>query len=168
MARKVLTGLSSEVYEHPFDRKALASLEKMPGVALLLRKINEYGIDRLLRLQCLGSELRVTPHNFPKLHQAFIETCQILDVDPLPELYLFRGTGYIQTYTVGVEKPLVNINLEGMEWLSSDELLYLLGHEIAHINSTDKLRETARDTGLEFFDFLVTSIPMRLSAARNI
>jgi hypothetical protein len=135
VARKVLTGLSSEVYEHPFDRKALASLEKMPGVALLLRKINEYGIDRLLRLQCLGSELRVTPRNFPKLYQAFIETCQILDVDPLPELYLFRGTGYIQTYTVGVEKPLVNINLEGMEWLSSDELLYLLGHEIAHIKS---------------------------------
>ncbi len=115
MARKVLTGLSSEVYEHPFDRKALASLEKMPCVALLLRKINEYGIDRLLRLQCLGSELRVTPRNFPKLHQAFIETCQILDVDPLPELYLFRGTGYIQTYTVGVEKPLVNINLEGRD-----------------------------------------------------
>jgi hypothetical protein len=135
MTRKVLTGLSSEAYEHPFDRAALASLEKMPGVPLLLKKINEYGIDRLLRLQCLGSEIRVTPRNFPKLHQAFLETCQILDIAPLPELYLFRGTGHIETYTVGVEKPLVNINLEGMEWLSPDELLYLLGHEIAHIKS---------------------------------
>lgn len=135
MARKVLTGLSSDVYEHPFDRKALASLEKMPGVSLLLRKINEYGVERLLKLQCLGSDLRVTTDNFPKLHQAFVETCQILDVAPLPELYLFRGTGYIQTYTVGVDKPLVGINLEGMEWLSPDELLYVLGHEIAHIKS---------------------------------
>lgn len=135
MARKVLTGLSSDVYEHPFDRTALASLEKMPGVSLLLRKINEYGIDRLLRLQCLGSEIRVTPRNFPKLNQSFVETCQILDVAVLPELYLFRGTGYIQSYTVGVEKPLVSINLEGMEWLSPEELLYLLGHEVAHIKS---------------------------------
>lgn len=135
MARKVLTGLSSDVYEHPFDRTALASLEKMPGVSLLLRKINEYGIDRLLRLQCLGSEIRVTPRNFPKVNQSFVETCQILDVAVLPELYLFRGTGYIQSYTVGVEKPLVSINLEAMEWLSPEELLYLLGHEVAHIKS---------------------------------
>jgi len=135
MSRKVLTGLTSSVYEHTFDRKALASLEKMPGVSLLFRKVNEYGIDRLLRLQCLGNELRVTPRNFPKLHQVLEETCQILDVAPIPELYVFRGAGYIQTYTIGVEKPLVSINIEGMEWLSPDESLFVLGHEVAHIKS---------------------------------
>lgn len=135
MDRKILTGLSAVTYEHPFDRSALASLEKMPGVSLLLRKINEYGIDRLLRLQCLGSEIRVTPRNFPKLYEAFGETCQIIDVNPLPELYVFRGTGYIQSYTIGVDKPMVSINLEGMEWLDRDELIYLLAHELAHIKS---------------------------------
>ncbi len=102
---------------------------------MLLKKINEYGFDRLLRLQSLGSDIRVTPRNFPELHQAFVETCQILDVSPLPELYLSRGTGYIQTYTVGVEKPIVGINLEAMEWLSPDEWLYILGYEIARIKS---------------------------------
>ena len=35
MKRKLFTGLSSDAYEHPFDRKALVSLEKMPGIALL-------------------------------------------------------------------------------------------------------------------------------------
>lgn len=59
MTRKILTGLSSKTYEHPFDRKALASLQNMPGVSLLLKKVNEYGIDRLLRLQSLGSEIRI-------------------------------------------------------------------------------------------------------------
>ena len=135
MYRKILTGLNGEVYEHPFDRAALASLEKMPGVSLLLRKINEYGIDRLLRLQSLGSDIKVTPRNFPKLYETFVETCQIIDVNPMPELYLFRGTGFIQSYTIGVDKPMVSINLEGMEWLNRDELLYLLGHEVAHIKS---------------------------------
>ncbi len=135
MTRKILTGLSSEAYEHPFDRKALASLQKMPGVSLLLKKINEYGIDRLLRLQSLGSDIRVTTRNFPELHQALVEACQILDVASLPELYLFRGRGHISTYVIGVEKPIVGINLDGMEWLSSNELLYVLGHEIAHIKS---------------------------------
>ncbi|WP_392530261.1 M48 family metallopeptidase [Nostoc sp. C117] len=135
MARKILTGLSSKAYEHPFDRKALASLQNMPGVSLLLKKINEYGIDRLLRLQSLGSEIRITPRNFPSLHQTFIETCQILDIDPVPELYLFRGTGHINTYIIGVEKPIVGINLDAMEWLNMDELLYVFGHEVARIKS---------------------------------
>ncbi len=135
MTRRILTGLSAEVYEHPFDRAALASLEKMPGVSLLLRKINEYGIDRLLRLQCLGSEIKVTHRNFPKLYETFVETCQVIDVNPMPELYLFRGTGFIQSYIIGVDKPMVSINLEGMEWLNRDELIYLLAHEVAHIKS---------------------------------
>ncbi|MEH1869929.1 M48 family metallopeptidase [Nostoc sp.] len=135
MTRKILTGLSSAAYEHPFDRKALASLQNMPGVSLLLKKINEYGIDRLLRLQSLGSEIRISSRNFPQLHEAFVETCQILDVAPLPELYLFRGTGHIQAYIVGVEKPLVGINLDAMEWLGADELIYVFGHEIARIKS---------------------------------
>lgn len=135
MTRKILTGLSSATYEHPFDRKALASLQNMPGVSLLLKKVNEYGIDRLLRLQSLGSEIRISSGNFPQLHQTFVETCQILDVAPLPELYLFRGTGHIQSYIVGVEKPLVGINLDAMEWLDANELLYVFGHEVARIKS---------------------------------
>jgi hypothetical protein len=135
MTRKILTGLSSQAYEHPFDRKALASLQKMPGVSPLLKKINEYGIDRLLRLQSLGSEIRITPRNFPQLHQPLVETCQILDIATLPELYLLRGTSFIKTYVVGVEKPLIGINIAAMEWLDVNELIYVLGHEVAHIKS---------------------------------
>ncbi|QIR35776.1 M48 family metallopeptidase [Tolypothrix sp. PCC 7910] len=132
MTRKILHGLHPASYQHPFDRKALAALQKMPGLPLLLKKINEYGIDRLLRLQTLGNEFRVNPRNFPKLHNALVETCQILD-EPLPDLYLYRGTGHINTYAVGVEKPLIGVNLETLEWLEEEELLFVLGHEIARI-----------------------------------
>lgn len=133
MTRKILHHLRAEDYQHPSDRKALATLEKTPGLSLLLKKISEYGIDRLLRLQTLGNEFQVTPRNFPKLHDAFIEACQVLDVSPLPELYLYRGTGHITTYAIGVEKPLIGVNLEAMEWLSHEELLFTLGHELSRI-----------------------------------
>jgi Zn-dependent protease with chaperone function len=132
MSRKIHQGLSVESYQHPFDSQALAALEKMPGLPLLLKKINEYGIDRLLRLQTLGSDFRVTPRNFPKLHHALVESCQILD-SPLPDLYVYRGTGHINTYAIGVERPVIGVNLEGLEWLSDEELLFVLGHEIARI-----------------------------------
>ncbi|MFH7028431.1 MAG: M48 family metallopeptidase [Heteroscytonema crispum UTEX LB 1556] len=132
MTRKILHGLCAENYQHPFDRKALVALEKMPGLPLLLKKINEYGIDRLLRLPTLGNGFRVSPRNFPKLHHALVETCQILD-SPLPDLYLHRGTGHIYTYAIGVENPLIGVNLETLEWLSEEELLFVFGHEIARI-----------------------------------
>jgi Zn-dependent protease with chaperone function len=107
----------------------------MPGLSPLLKKVNEYGIDRLLRLQSIASEIRVTPRNFPQLYQPLLEACQILDVTTIPELYLFRGTGHIQTYIIGVEKPIVGINIEAMEWLNYDELLFIFGYEIARIKS---------------------------------
>ena len=135
MTKKILTGLSSQTYEHPFDKKALASLQNMPGLSPLLKKVNEYGIDRLLRLQSIASEIRVTPRNFPQLYQPLLEACQILDVTTIPELYLFRGTGHIRTYIIGVEKPIVGINIEAMEWLNYDELLFIFGYEIARIKS---------------------------------
>jgi hypothetical protein len=135
MTKKILTGLSSTAYEHPFDKKALASLQSMPGLSPLLKKVNEYGIDRLLRLQSIASEIRVTPRNFPQLYQPLLEACQILDVTTIPELYLFRGTGHIQTYIIGVEKTIVGINIEAMEWLNYDELLFIFGYEIARIKS---------------------------------
>ncbi|MCC5635123.1 M48 family metallopeptidase [Nostoc sp. CHAB 5844] len=135
MPRKIFVGLNTVRFQHPFDQKALAALNKMPGLPLVLKKVNEYGIDRLLRMQIIGGEFRVTPQNFPKLDGAFAESCEIIDLTPKPELYLFRGTGHIQTNAVGVEKPMVSVNLEAMEWYSHDELLFAFGCEIARIKS---------------------------------
>lgn len=133
MTRKILYHLRAEDYQHPADRKALAALEKTPGLPLLMKKISEYGIDRLLRLQTLGNEFQVTSSNFPKLYDALVEACEILNVSPMPELYLYRGTGHISTYAIGVEKPLIGVNLETMEWLSYEELLFVLGYELSRI-----------------------------------
>jgi hypothetical protein len=133
MERKILSGLNTVTFQHPFDQKAFTALNKTPGLSLLLKKVNEYEIDRLLRMQIIGGEFRVTSRNFPQLHDAFAESCEILDMSPKPELYLFRGTGHIHTNAVGVEKPMVSVNLEAMEWYSYEELLFALGYEIARI-----------------------------------
>ncbi|MCM1984282.1 M48 family metallopeptidase [Lyngbya confervoides] len=135
MSRKVLAHLKPTAYEHPSDRNALDSLERMPGIAPLLKKVNEEGIDRVLRLQCLGSAIRVSAKNFPDLHGPFQEACTLLGLFQQPDLYLLRGAGHIQTFTYGVDQPIVMINLEGKERLSADELVYLFGHELAHIKS---------------------------------
>lgn len=135
MTRQIFKELRSESYRHPLDRQALMNLEKMPGLSMVLKKINEHGIDRLVRLQVVGGDFRVNARNFPSLYQAMLESAEILDVMPVPELYLHRGTGHISTYAIGVEQPSIGVNLEGMEWLSHEELLFLLGHELSRIKS---------------------------------
>ena len=137
--RKTFTGLSSQAYEHPFDRQALISLEKMPGISLLFKKINEYGIDRLLGFKFNAICMRVNERNFPDLYQAFVEACNIIDVSPIPELYLIHGTGYIKSLTIGAHKPMVIMNMDGLETLNYQELLYVFGHELGHIKSNHLL-----------------------------
>ncbi len=133
MTRKTFQKLQVRDCQHPLDRKALLALEKTPGLSLLLKKINEYGVDRLLRLQTRGSEFRVTSKNFPKLYHAFCEAAHILGITSLPDLYLFRGNGHTDSYAIGVEKPLVSVNLEVMEWFSEEELVFFLSTELARI-----------------------------------
>lgn len=133
MTRHIFKKLQTDSYRHPLDRQALMNLEKMPGLSLLLKKINEYSIDRLVRLQVQGGDFLVDSENFPSLHHALLEAAEILDVSSVPELYLHRGTGHIAAYAIGVEQPAIGVNLEAMEWLSHQELLFLLGHELARI-----------------------------------
>lgn len=139
MSRKYLTGLTPQAYEHPFDRQALVSLEKIPGISLFFKKVNEYGIDRLLRFKFGAICIRVNSRNFPELYQTFLEACKTIDVGSIPELYLFHGTGYIRTLTIGAHNPMIILNLDGLKELSQDELIYALGHELGHIKSNHLL-----------------------------
>jgi hypothetical protein len=143
MEKKQLIELRPSVYEHPFDRQALISLEQMPGVSLLFKKINEYGLDRLFRFTCTANNIRVNERNFPELYEAFIEACDILDLEAIPELYLLHGTGYIRTFTIGVKNPIVIINVDGMKQLTFEELVYVFGHELGHIKSKHLLYHQA-------------------------
>ena len=51
MTRKIIEGLYSKEYEHPFDKKALDALEGTPGLEILVRKFNQYWTDKVLKIQ---------------------------------------------------------------------------------------------------------------------
>ena len=109
VARRPLPGLRSQAYEHPEDREALDILQDTHGLDTLVRKCNEWGFERLLRVQLTGSNLRVTADNFPQLHEMFVDACHALDLPLVPELYVGAG-GEINAFTAGVDKPIVVLN----------------------------------------------------------
>ncbi|MHB8126172.1 MAG: M48 family metallopeptidase [Desulfitobacteriaceae bacterium] len=134
MARKVLTGLRAEEYEHPSDKKAMEILKKTPGIDAFGKAIFKFGFEKISRIQYEGSSIKVTSVSFPELYKQFTEACRILDLEAKPDFYLYRGYA-IDALTIGIDKPMVIFSSGAIDCLSEKEFLYMLGHELGHIKS---------------------------------
>jgi Zn-dependent protease with chaperone function len=134
MSRRRLTGLRPQTYEHPLDAQALNALQKTSGLETVIRKCNEWGFERLLRVQLTGSHLRVTPDSVPDVHEKLLAACDLLDLPKVPDLYIASGDD-LNAFTAGVERPLIVLNAGTVDRLTDDELLFVIAHEVGHIKS---------------------------------
>lgn len=133
-----LEGLRPQAYEHPSDAAALDALTNTAGFDLFIQKVNEWGIERYLRVQLTGSYLRVGPDNFPDLYRTLSDVRDRLDVPVDVDLYIAAG-GEINAYTIGVKHPLIVLTSLAVELLSPEELTYVIGHEVGHVKSSHVL-----------------------------
>jgi Zn-dependent protease with chaperone function len=133
MAYTPLRGLRPQSYEHPSDKKTLNALQSQSGLEKLIRKFNEYGVDRLLRVQLMGSYLRASEDSFPDLYRAVQEGCEILDVPTRPAVYIQPGG--LNAFTAGVDQPILVFNAGLIDSMTADELRFVVGHELGHIKS---------------------------------
>lgn len=134
MERQKLHLLNPREYEHEFDRKALDTLEGTPGLEKLMRKVNKHAIERVNRVSYTGSYLKVNENSFPDIYQLLEEVCTNLNLQDIPELYINYESG-INAFTIGSEKPIIVLSRRSIDWLSTKELLYVIGHEVGHIKS---------------------------------
>lgn len=134
MARTILIGLDPKEYEHPLDTEARNALESYKLLETVVRKFNQYGVEKILRVRYTGSNLRVTDRCFPEVMAALREACENLSVEPVPTLYVRWGY-HVNAFTAGVEEPIVVIDSGCVDLLSYEELLFVFGHEVGHIKS---------------------------------
>jgi len=134
MEKKELVMLNPREYEHPFDKKALNTLEGTPGLEKLTRAYMKHYIERMVRVGFTGSYLRVNENNFPDIHDLLEEACKVLNLKKIPPLYI-RWDYTINGSTTGSENPIIILNSGTVDLLSPQELLYIIGHEIGHIKS---------------------------------
>jgi Zn-dependent protease with chaperone function len=132
--RVVLTGISSHAWEHPADRGALAALRELRGFDEVLKALSGLWNERALRLEYLGSAIRVSDRQYPRVYRLFAEAAATLDVAELPELYVQYDRS-INGMCIGMSQPFIVINSGSLELLDDDELRSLLGHEIGHLLS---------------------------------
>ncbi len=129
-----LPGLYPQEYEHPDDAEALDALQRTAGLETLVRAVNSWGMERMLRIQLTGSFIRVTPDNFPELWKIFATARNRLALPITPEMYI-KNEEDINAFTSGVEKPVIVVNSGTVDRLDEDELLFVIAHEMGHIKS---------------------------------
>jgi Zn-dependent protease with chaperone function len=140
-ARRILTGISPVAWEHPADRAALNAVRKVPGFDLALRKVFGLFGEKALRLAFQANAVRVTEGQYPWIHERLERVCRVLDVDPVPELYVSQ-TPVVNAGALGMNEPFIVLNSALVEVLEPDELEAVVGHEVGHIASGHALYRT--------------------------
>ncbi|MCL7971639.1 MAG: M48 family metallopeptidase [marine benthic group bacterium] len=139
--RRILTEISPQAWEHPADRAALNALRKIPGFDLALRKIFGMFGERAIRLAFKANAVRVSPKQYPWIHERTLRVCEIMDLEEVPEVYVSQ-TPLVNAGAVGMSEPFIVLNSSMLEVLSRDEVEAVLAHEVGHILSGHVLYRT--------------------------
>ncbi len=140
-ARVPLPGISSRAWEHPADRGALVALRKLKGFDTLLKSLSGMFNERALRLQFLGSGIRVDERQFERLHRLLAEVGTTLDIGGLPEMYVVADPTLNAT-TIGMNKPIIVLNSALVALLDDDEMRFVIAHELGHAISGHAVYQT--------------------------
>ena len=161
--KKILNGLDSSQYEHPFDKKALEALESTPGLDLVGKFIAKNMIERVYTVQYTGSHLRVTKESYPKIYEYLEYACQVLDVKKVPELYTEWGFR-IDACTIGAENPIIVLNSGLIDLCDDDEIMFIIGHELGHVKSNHMLYHMMA----QVINLIISMIPFGTIAAAPV
>ena len=133
--------IDPRAYEHPADRGALTTLRTVPGFAGMLKVVSGAFAERGERLLSLASSIRVGPKQYPRIHQLQLECASILDIDPVPELFVTRNP-VANAMTIGLDAPFIVLNTGLVELADTDSLRFVIGHEMGHALSGHALYRT--------------------------
>ena len=127
-----LNNITASDFQHPKEARSMMTLKNTKGLEKVVKKFYDMGIENIIKLQYTGSSLKLSPKPFPDLFRLTETACDILGVDSIPELYVHRSEQFTVT-TLGVERPMIAISTECLDKLSNQELLFMIGREVAQI-----------------------------------
>ncbi len=152
--RKLLTEISPRSFEHPLDKSAIQTLQKVPGLDWVARKFIATIGDKRMRLYFLASAVRVNENQFPRVHELYVEACKVLDIEKPPELFIMQDF-VVNAAAIGVDKPFIVLTSSMLETLSDEELQAVMGHELGHVMCGHALYTTLLIIILKAWHFLI-------------
>jgi Zn-dependent protease with chaperone function len=142
--------LSPHSYIHPLDSQALRTLQRIPGIDPILKKVLEVTGESYLRVMFSANGVRVSEKQCPDLYAKLDIVCRTLGIEK-PELYLSvtnpmggGGLGF-NAFTSGVERPFIVLFTPLIERLTDEEVLAVIAHEAGHIHCNHLLYKVAAE-----------------------
>jgi Zn-dependent protease with chaperone function len=137
--RKLLTfpGLQAADFQHPDDVVATDALRAVPGLDTVVKKLMEYGFERLYYLDNVAGNLRVGPRQLPRIYRSLQWGCKILGVDE-PELYVTLDP-VPNAFTYGHTRPFIVMTSGLLDMLDDEERFVVIAHELGHIKASHVL-----------------------------
>ena len=152
--KKILTQISPRAFEHPLDRSAIQTLQKVPGLDWVARKFIATIGDKRMRLYFLASAVRVNPNQFGQVHGLFVEACRVLDIEEPPEVFVMQDF-VVNAAAIGVDKPFIVLTSSLVEMLSPEEVQAVIAHELGHVMCGHALYTTLLIIILKAWHFLL-------------
>jgi len=139
-ARRQFPHFDPTSIQHPFDRRTLAILQKIPGLDIAVRKFIELFPEKVAYILNVAQSVRVSPTQCPRLYSSLRESCAILDM-PEPELYVAQ-TPLVNAMTSGHDHPYIILHSGLVDLLTENEIMAVIAHELGHIKSGHVLYKT--------------------------
>ena len=123
--------ISPRAFTHPLDRRAIAAVRKVPGIDFAIRKMMEFGYEKIVRVNAMADDVKVTPKTCGYIHDMAEQAAKCLGV-ALPDVYINQDP-VPNAWTIGTEFPMITIQSGLIELLNEDELYAVVAHEMGHI-----------------------------------
>lgn len=130
--RPDLRDISHLAFQHPLDAQAREALEKIPLLPTLVKKLSGAFYERLMHIEHVSNNLRVSAEQYPSLYAKYVKLAQVLDVPQLPTLYVDTNP-VINAYASGMKDYYIVLHSGLIDVMSDDELMAILGHELGHV-----------------------------------
>jgi len=132
MNKVYLRNLHVLEYEHPMDRILLDNVRAIPFLPKIIELLMT-PMSMVKRLMKTGSHIKVSERQYPTLYRMLQEACAVLEMD-VPHLYVCSDPA-MNAYTSCPDDPIIVIYSYLLDMLEDDEIMFVLGHELAHIKS---------------------------------
>lgn len=117
---------------HPEDAAAIKTLKSLPGFDKFAKYMMAKFSEEMMHSLNMGAHLRLGPNQFPEIHNMLVDVCRILNISPVPDLYL-QLDRQINAYTYGDSKSFIVLNSGLLESVSKEEIKAVIAHECGHI-----------------------------------
>lgn len=129
--RSRFKGLAPSHFTHPADDAALSVVRNLPLINTVLKKMFQYGYEKMLRVQAMSDSIKVTRRSYPVIFEMVVDSSERLDM-PVPDLFVEQNP-FPNAMTSGAEYPLISVTTGLVDLLSDDELYSVVAHECGHI-----------------------------------